>query len=133
MKSDIIERLGQADLLLPALIAEGLTANDRVKLRLSVLQAAASRAGDPTSPRFDLARECRAAGIDHIALETLVNRAVLSAGEQISAPGLAALSAAIWDDVTAMIRAVKAGDPSGGRQSSRTSGGDPKARPGGHV
>jgi len=111
MKSDIIERLGQADLLLPALIAEGLTANDRVKLRLSVLQAAASRAGDPTSPRFDLARECRAAGIDDIALETLVNRAVLSAGDEISAPGLAALSAAIWDDVTAMIRAVKAGDP----------------------
>jgi hypothetical protein len=33
MKSEIIERLGQADLLLPALIAEGLTANDRVKLR----------------------------------------------------------------------------------------------------
>jgi hypothetical protein len=36
MKSEIIEQLGQADLLLPALIAEGLTANDRVKLRLGV-------------------------------------------------------------------------------------------------
>jgi hypothetical protein len=36
MKSKIIERLGQADILLPALIAEGLAANDRVKAGLSV-------------------------------------------------------------------------------------------------
>ena len=61
MKSEIIERLGQADLLLPAMIAEGLTANDRVKLQLSVLQAAARHASEPTSARFDLARECHAA------------------------------------------------------------------------
>jgi uncharacterized protein Yka (UPF0111/DUF47 family) len=116
MKSEIIERLGQVDLLLPALIAEGLAANDRVKLRLSVLQAAAHRAAAPTS-RFDLTGECRAAGIDHIALEALVNRATLSAGERISAPGLAVLGAAIWDDVTAMIRALKAGDPTQGDQA----------------
>ncbi len=32
MKSAIIERLGQAELLLPTLIAEGLDANERVKL-----------------------------------------------------------------------------------------------------
>lgn len=117
MKSEIIERLGQGDLLLPALIAEGLAANDRVKLRLSVLQAAARRAGEPTSARFDLALECHAAGIDHIALETLVNRAVMSTGEQISAPGLGALGTAIWDDVAAMIRAVKAGDAADGKKA----------------
>jgi uncharacterized protein Yka (UPF0111/DUF47 family) len=119
MKSEIIERLGQADLLLPALIAEGLAANDRVKLRLSVLQAAARRASEPTSPRFDLISECRAAGLDHIALEALVNRAILSAGERISAPGLAELGAAIWDDVAAMIRAVKAGDPPRGEKAEQ--------------
>jgi hypothetical protein len=33
MKSQIIEQLGQTDILLPALIAEGLAANDRVKAR----------------------------------------------------------------------------------------------------
>ncbi len=114
MKSEILERLGQADLLLPALIAEGLAANDRVKLRLSVLQAAARHASDPTGPHFDLARECQAAGIDAIALENLVNRAVMSAGSEISAPGLRALGAAIWDDVAAMIRAVKSGEPTNG-------------------
>ena len=129
MKSEIIERLGQADLLLPALIAEGLTANDRVKLRLSVLQAAARHAGEPSGARFDLARECHAAGIDHIALETLVNRAVLSAGEQISAPGLGALGAAIWDDVVAMIRAVKAGDTADGTKAEERLGALQKLAP----
>jgi hypothetical protein len=131
MKSEIIERLGQADLWLPALIAEGLTANDRVKLRLSVLQAAARHAGEPSGARFDLARECHAAGIDHIALETLVNRAVMSAGEQISAPGLGALGAAIWDDVVAMIRAVKAGDTADGTKAEERLGALQKLAPGG--
>ena len=40
MKAEIISRLGQTDVLVPSLIAEGLSANDRVKARLSVLQAA---------------------------------------------------------------------------------------------
>jgi len=110
MKTEIIERLGQTDLLLPSLIAEGLAANDRVKARLSVLQAAGGRARDPTGVRFDLTDECRAAGIDPVPLETVVNCASLSGGERITAPGLASLGAAIWDDVAAMVRAVKAGD-----------------------
>ncbi|MGD0314816.1 MAG: hypothetical protein ABSB37_02470 [Xanthobacteraceae bacterium] len=111
MKSEIIEELGQFDLLLPSLIAEGLAANDRVKARLSVLQAAAQHAHEPLTARFDLAGECRAAGIDTMALETLVNRAAVSVGERLSAPGLGGLGAAIWADVETMIRAVKAGDP----------------------
>jgi uncharacterized protein Yka (UPF0111/DUF47 family) len=117
MKSEIIEQLGQFDLLLPSLIAEGLAANDRVKARLSVLQAAAHRAREPMGARFDLAGECRAAGIDDMAMETLVNRAAISVGERISAPGLGSLGAAIWDDVATMTRAVKAGDPAQGDQA----------------
>ena len=109
MKSEIIEQLGQIDLLLPSLIAEGLAANDRVKLRLSILQAAARRARDPKNARFDMARECRDAGLDQVAMETLVNRATL-AGDRISAPGLANLGIAIWNDMEAMLRAVKTGD-----------------------
>jgi uncharacterized protein Yka (UPF0111/DUF47 family) len=118
MKSEIIEHLGQADLLLPTLLAEGLAANDRVKLRLSVLQAATRCACEPTSARFDLTNECRAAGVDHVASEALVNRATLSVGERISAPGLRSLGAAIWDDVGTMIRAVKAGDPPQGNKAA---------------
>ena len=59
LKTEIIEGLGQTDLLLPSLIAEGLAANDRVKVRLSILQAAARRVRDPQAKRFDLENECR--------------------------------------------------------------------------
>ena len=95
---------------LPSRVAEGLAANDRVKLRLSVLQAAVQRACEPTSARFDLTDECRAAGVDPVALEALVNHATLSVGDRISAPGLGSLATAIWDDAEAMIHAVGAGD-----------------------
>ena len=114
MKTEIIERLGQTDLLTPSLVAEGLAANDRVKVRLSVLQAAATHGRDPKGVRFNLVDECRAAGIDHVPLETLVNHAELLAGERILAPRLGSLIAAIWDDMATMVRAVKAGDPAQG-------------------
>ena len=118
MKSEIIQELGQFDLLLPSLIAEGLAANDRIKARLSVLQAAVQHAREPNSVRFDLTGECRAAAIDEVALEALVDRAAMAGGERISAPGLGGLGAAIWDDAAAMIRAVKAGDPAQGDKAA---------------
>jgi len=109
MKSEIVQQLGEGDVLLPALIAEGLNANDKLKARLSVLQAAGRHARDPQTARFDLAKECHAAGLDSDAMEALVNGANLVAGEQVVAPGLDRLSAAIWDDVATMARAVRAG------------------------
>lgn len=119
MKSQIIEQLGQTDILLPSLIAEGLAANDRVKARLSVLQAAARHGRDPQQARFDLTDECRSAGVDPMPLEALVNGASLLAGERITAPGLANLETAIWGDVETMIRAVKAGDAGEGDTASQ--------------
>lgn len=112
MKPRIVEQLGERDLLMPTLIAEGLAANDRVKVRLSVMQAAANHARDGAS--FNLGDECRAAGIDPVAMETLVNRASLLPGDQISAPGLGKLDLAVWDDMETMIRAVDAGDKAEG-------------------
>jgi hypothetical protein len=38
MKSQIVEHLGQADILLPSLIADALAANDCIKVRMSALQ-----------------------------------------------------------------------------------------------
>jgi len=117
MKSEIVTQLGQAELLLPALVAEGLAANDRIKIRLSLLQAAAAHAREPKAVRFDLAGECQSAGIDPVAAEALVNGASLAAGERITAPGLAQLGAAVWDDATAMVRAVEAADAAGGGEA----------------
>ena len=117
MKSGIIEELGQADLLLPSLIAEGLAANDRVKVRLSALQASARHARDPQGARFNLMDECRTAGVDPMPLEALVNCAILSSDERIMAPGLAILGKAIWDDMTSMLRPIEAADKTQGDQA----------------
>ncbi len=116
MKSEIVEQLGQSDLLLPSRIAEGLAANDSVKVRLSVLQAAGCRARDPSGVKFDLTNECRAVGIDPMAMETLVNRATSSADGRLTAPGLGSLGTAVWQDVAMMAGAVKAADPAQGER-----------------
>ena len=113
MKSEIIAQLGEAELLLPSRIAAGLAANDRIKARLSVLQAAGRRARDPAI-EFELEAECRAAGIDPAATANLVNHATLSPGGRIAAPGLDSLLAAIWYDAADMAGAVRAGDVAGG-------------------
>jgi uncharacterized protein Yka (UPF0111/DUF47 family) len=118
VKSGIIQILGETDVLLPALIAEGLAANDEVKARLSVLQAAADHAYDPQNSRFNLTEECRAAGIDPVPLENLVNCADISAGERLTAPGLGALGKDIWENMTAMMRAVKMGNAALGEKSA---------------
>jgi uncharacterized protein Yka (UPF0111/DUF47 family) len=114
MKSEIVERLGQHELLLPSLIAEGLRANDRVKARLSILQAAINRARTPTACLFDLTEECRAARLDHVAMEALVAGASLDNTGQITSPGLGGLGMEIWDDIACMIRPVKAADTAQG-------------------
>jgi uncharacterized protein Yka (UPF0111/DUF47 family) len=106
MKSRIVEQLGQTDVLLPSLIAEGLSANDRVKVRLSALQAAAEHARAPDDNPIELEDECRAARLDPAAIRSLVTNAHSAANGRIAAPGLADLNAAIVEDVKSMIRAV---------------------------
>jgi hypothetical protein len=118
MKSQIIEQLGQSDLLLPSLIAEGLAANDRIKVRMSALQAAARHARDPGRPVIDLGAECHAASLDASAVMSLVAGAHLTTGGRIAAPELAKLAAGMLEDARTMIHAVEAGDPSAGEAAA---------------
>jgi uncharacterized protein Yka (UPF0111/DUF47 family) len=111
MKSQIIAQLGQSDLLLPTLIAEGLAANDRIKVRMSALQAAAQHARDPAQPVIDLGAECHAAGLDASTIMSLVAGAHLTVDGRIAAPGLAGLTDGMLQDAGAMIHAVGAGAP----------------------
>ncbi|MFG1429524.1 hypothetical protein V5F44_16520 [Xanthobacter sp. V2C-8] len=119
MKSQIVEELGQAEVLLPSLIADGLRANDRVKVRLTVLQDAGRRVRVPAAPRFALTEECREVGLDPVAMDALVTRAGRAADDEVSAPGIGALGVGIWDDVETMARAVAAGDPEAGTTAER--------------
>ncbi len=118
MKSRIIEHLGEADILLPSLIAAGLAANDRVKVHLSVLQAAADHARNPSAAVPDLAAECRAAGLEPAPLVQLVSGSRISADGRITAPHLAELGREVLAGMDAMIHAVEAGSAVEGRRAT---------------
>jgi hypothetical protein len=51
MKSHIIEELGQADILVPLQVAEGLAANDRIKVRMAGCRLQPSMRANPRIPR----------------------------------------------------------------------------------
>jgi uncharacterized protein Yka (UPF0111/DUF47 family) len=91
-----------------------LAANDRIKVRLSALQAAAHRAREPDRPATDLHVECRAAGIAPAGRTTLIGGAHLAGDGRIAAPNLARLMKEIQDDAATMVHAVGAGKPSEG-------------------
>jgi uncharacterized protein Yka (UPF0111/DUF47 family) len=114
VKTRIIEHLGQSDILLPVLVASALAANDRAKLRMSVLQAAAQHARRPGGPVPDWAAEARAAGLDAAALRALVVGARTAAGDVLVAPGLDELKRALVADGEAMIAPVAAADAGAG-------------------
>jgi uncharacterized protein Yka (UPF0111/DUF47 family) len=109
MKSLIIRELGQADILLPTLVMEGLAANDRIKVRMSALQAALRHAQYPDVPATDLSIESRAAGIAPAPLAVLIGGARLTGDDRMAAPKLAELMKDIRDDALTMIHAVAAG------------------------
>jgi len=115
MKSRIIQELGQTDILLPSLVAEGLAANDRAKVRMSVLQAAMQSARDPVKGQPPLSDECQALGIDAAAMESLVKGARIREDGRLTAPGLGRLGESILSDVATMVHTVEAGDASEGK------------------
>jgi uncharacterized protein Yka (UPF0111/DUF47 family) len=119
MKSQIVRELGQGSILLPSLVAEGLAANDRIKVRLSALQAAVQHVQHPENPPTDLSTESRAAGLSASTLEALIGGAHLSSEGRLGAPHLAALIKNIGEDAAAMIGAVAAGAPPEG-EAART-------------
>src|SRR3974390_2864151 len=108
MKSQIIRELGEADILLPSLVAEGLAANDRIKVRMSALQAAAQHALEPDHPAADLAVESKAAGIAPAAIRTPVRDGHSGGDRPFAAPNPSKLMKEIQDDAAIMIHAVGA-------------------------
>lgn len=114
MKSQIIEQLGETGILLPKLVSEGLRANDRIKVRLSALQAAALHAQDPTRPLAALDAECRQAGLAPATINPIIAGAHMVGDGRVAAPALNRLMRDIVDDASAMINAVEAGDPTAG-------------------
>ena len=114
-KVEIVKRLGEQALLLPSLIAEALKANDRIKLRLTMLQEAVAHASSVGSPAPSLQAERGAAGMSDPQFDRLITGAHLLDGDRIAIPGVAGLLAGISVDMAAMLAPVEIVDPESGK------------------
>ncbi len=93
-KVGIVEKLGERAVLLPALIEEGLAANDRLKIRLTMLQEAAARASEPGRVAQSMERERRAVGLTDPIFNATISGARRIVADTFLAPGAEALAAA---------------------------------------
>lgn len=111
-KSDAVAAMGPSTLLLPAWIKSALVANDRLKLYLTVLQAAAAHAEHPESEALDLGREAAAAGFDGRWLRDMPS-ACSSVNGSLLVPELRRLAQCLAEDLSVMARPLLEGHPDG--------------------
>ena len=105
-KQSIVAALGEHGLALPRLVEAALAANDRVKYRLTLLQAARRHADAPAQLLPNLRAERAAARIDDGELDELPRACERGAGGAYRLPGAAALLAAAAGDVRDMLAPV---------------------------
>jgi hypothetical protein len=115
MKAEVLERLGEKAVLLPSLIGEALAANDRIKLRLSLLQEATVQAQTPhRAPRLFRA-ERQAAHLDAPVFDSLVPGARALGPTKLFIPGAGELLSGVTGDLAAMLGPLEAADSEGSR------------------
>jgi uncharacterized protein Yka (UPF0111/DUF47 family) len=110
-KTAIVAHLGESAVLLPQLLSRALDANERAKLRMTVLQDALSHAEQPSAPVRKLHSEGRVLGLDDIAFDATVSGARLIDGEHLALPGGKALIQGLCQDIKLMVEPLKTGDP----------------------
>lgn len=111
LKQEVVASLGQDVLVRPGLVREGLRANERLKLYLTVLQSASAHANAPERAAVDLAREIAAANIaDRAGAAWLRELPALATrfGNATRLPGLERLALKVREDLTAMAQPVLA-------------------------
>ena len=109
LKTTAVASLGQRRLLLPAWIKAALAANDRLKVCLTLLQAAATHASHPDREPPDLHRELAAAGLDDRGLRDFAGLARRVDGK-IVAPQMHGLLERLAEDLAIMARPILEAD-----------------------
>ncbi len=108
VKTEIVRQLGEQAVLLPALLAEALAANDRLKLRLTLLQEAAAQARAPAAVPRSFQTECREVGLTDEAYRDSIAGARLLTEDRMTAPGAGMLIAGLPGDLAAMLAPLDA-------------------------
>ena len=105
-KQAIVAALGEGKLVLPRLVNEALAANDRIKYRLTLLQAARRHADRPGEAPHALHAERLQAGIEDSSLDRFVIDVEPEAPGAYRMPGSTRLFAGIRRDLEAMLAPV---------------------------
>ncbi len=108
-KTEIVRELGEQALLLPSLLSDALAANDRIKLRLTMLQEAAAHAMNPGEMPRSLEMERRAAGLADAQYDLTIAGARLLSGDKAIVPGAKSLLAGLSSDLSALLAPLDAG------------------------
>ncbi|HEY9213318.1 MAG TPA: hypothetical protein VIQ29_10760 [Ancylobacter sp.] len=108
-KTGVVASLGELQLLRPAWTKAALAANDRLKLYLTVLQAAQAHAEQPSNVPLNLKREFAAAQVDAQWLTDLPSLAYLE-GDILHLAELPRLIEALRDDLRFMARPLDGDD-----------------------
>jgi uncharacterized protein Yka (UPF0111/DUF47 family) len=109
-KFEIIRQLGEQALLVPVLLSEALAANDRLKLRLTLLQEAANHVRRPGCAAHAHEAERRAAGLADPAYDATIAGARALSDDRIRVPGARPLLAGIAADLATMLAPLQAFD-----------------------
>ncbi len=109
-KAKIVEQLGETGILLPELLATALEANDRAKVRMTLLQEAVRHAENPASPEHSLDRERQAAGLNDTVFRSTVANARILNGDRLAIPGAELLLKGLYEDIDAMVAPIMLGD-----------------------
>jgi uncharacterized protein Yka (UPF0111/DUF47 family) len=110
-KVAIAARLGEQDILLPGLLSQALQANDRIKLRFTLLQEAIAQARNPRQDPPTFAVERREAGLNDTQFDTTITGARSLTGDQALVPGSRALLSGLHTDLAAMLAPIETADP----------------------
>ena len=115
-KVQIVAQLGEAKVLLPELLAAALDANNRAKVRMTLLQEAVAHAQNPASPPQTLDAERRAAGLDQPVFASTVKDARAADGGRFAIPGARALLSGLYADIDTMMAPLRLASPKKGEE-----------------
>jgi hypothetical protein len=107
-KREVLEELGESTLLLPALVASGLEANDRAKYLLTLFQAAREHADSPSMRPPSMREERLAAGVTDDDLDSVVERSRRTAPNSYHVPNAGLIHARLIDAIDDMLRPLDA-------------------------
>jgi uncharacterized protein Yka (UPF0111/DUF47 family) len=106
-KTRILDSLNEQALLLPSLVNRALTANDRVKYRFTLLQAAQAHADRPDAVTSSLRAERLAAGVADGDLDRVVGESERLGAGRYRVPKSAGVVREAFSDVTEMLEPLR--------------------------